>query len=57
MKTIVINGVNYNPRHVLYVDIDVSNVLIKFIDGTKYKLKMDSKEDAQLFKNDLMNSW
>lgn len=57
MKTIVINGVNYNPRHVLYVDIDNTNVLIKFIDGTKYKLKMDSKEDAQSFKNDLMNSW
>ena len=57
MKTIVINGVHYNPRHVLSIELDKNYALLKFIDGTRFKLNMESIEDANNFKNDLMNSW
>lgn len=57
MKTIIIDGKNYNPKHVIYIYVDDDAVYLKFVDGSKFKLKMESKEEANEFKNDLMNSW
>lgn len=57
MKTIIINGVYYNPRQVVSCETNENTVLIRFVDGKGYKLKMDSMDEAISFINDLIGSW